>query len=98
VKINGVNHTEIISKYMNTVNGNTPKVNYTSRVSDSLELSDDAKKLSSYMRAAKEMLEKSEHEDEINAAKIMEKIKSNDYSIPDDKIIEAIISGLIKGN
>jgi len=50
------------------------------------------------MRAAKEMLEKSEHEDEINAAKIMEKIKSNDYSIPDDKIIEAIISGLIKGN
>lgn len=98
MKINGVNHTEIISKYLNGVNGNTPKVNFATRVSDSLELSEDAKKLSSYMKAARDLLEKSEQEDEINAAEIMKKIKENEYSIPDDKIVGAIISGLIKGN
>ena len=97
MKINGVNQTENISKYLSILKGNKPKVIFTANVSDSFEISEDAKKLSSYMRVAKDLLEKSEIEDEINAARIMEEIKKNEYSIHDDKIVEAIISGLIKG-
>ncbi len=94
MKINSVQQSDAISKYVNNVGVASSKPSTASRISDSVELSEGAQKYSAIIKAAREAAEKIGTDEDAKVADITARIKNNTYKVTDDQIADSIINGL----
>jgi sialic acid synthase SpsE len=93
MRINSVQQNDAISKYMNNVNAASAKNPITTKISDTVELSEGAQKFAALMKAAKESMEGTDSAEETKAADIIAKMNSNSYKVPSEDIVKGIIKG-----
>jgi anti-sigma28 factor (negative regulator of flagellin synthesis) len=95
VRINSVNQSNAIAQYMNAVQAKQEKTPARPELSsDSVELSDGAKKYAAFLKEARANLENSEVEEAAKVADIMEKIKKNEYKVSSDDLAGSIMRGI----
>lgn len=94
MRINSVQQSDAISKYLNNVNGSPAKVPSVSDISDSVELSEGAQKFSALMKEAKEAMVKAGIDEEVKVADIMARMNNNSYNVSDEDVLNGIMSGI----
>lgn len=96
MRINSVQQSDAISKYLNNVSGSPAKVQNVSGISDSVELSEGAQKFSSLMKEAKVAMEKAGIDEEVKVADIMARMNNNSYNVSNEDVLDGIMSGIPK--
>ncbi len=94
MKINSVSQNDAISKYINNVNSKTVKSTAKAEVSDSVELSEGAKKFAALLKAAKDSMDSSGETEDAKAADIMAKMNDNSYNVSTGDVVSGIMSGI----
>lgn len=92
MKINSVEQSDSISKYVNNVGNNPSKKPVEANISDTVELSEGAQKYSALMKAAKESADKIGSDEAAKVADIMARIRSNSYEVSDKQIVNSILN------
>ncbi len=91
MKINSVQQSDIVSRYMNSATNVPQKVESTRTVSnDSVELSTGAQNYAQLIKDARGALETSETNEDTRANEIMEQINSGTYSVSTDSVLEML--------
>lgn len=93
MKINSIQQSESISKYINNVSNSQARPSIASKISDTVELSEGAQKYSALMKAAREQADKIGSDEDTKVADIMERIKSNTYDVPSQQVAASIMNG-----
>lgn len=96
MKINPMQQSDIVSRYMNGAVKVT-NVGSASAVSsaDSVELSSSAQEYTALLRNARTQMDQAEREESEHAGKIMEQVQNGTYQAPDD---EALARSILGGN
>jgi DNA-binding ferritin-like protein len=93
MRINSVSQNDAISKYINNVNTKPVREPMATKISDSVELSENAQKFTALLKAAKEALENASTLEDARTADIMAQIKNNNYDVPVKDVIDGILNG-----
>ena len=75
MKINSVQQNESISKYVNNVGKDQARPSVSSKISDTVELSEGAQKYSAFVKAARSNADKMGIDEDAKVAEITAKIK-----------------------
>ncbi|NLM83724.1 MAG: flagellar biosynthesis anti-sigma factor FlgM [Clostridiales bacterium] len=95
MRINSVNQSNAIAQYMNAVQAKQDKTPARPELqSDSVELSEGAKKYAAFLKQVRANLESSEVEEAAKVDEIMEKIKNNEYNVSSDDVARSIMRGI----
>lgn len=97
MKINPMQQSEIVTRYMNSA-AKVSKLEGTGAVSsaDSVELSSSAQEYTTLLRNARTQMDQSDRAESEHADEIMKQLRSGTYQAPDDKsLARAILSGSI---
>lgn len=95
MKINPVNQSNAIAQYLNAVQAKPDKVPARTEMagSDTVELSEGAKKYAEFLKEARAHLERLEARESDRAAEIMEKMKNNAYQVSSKDLARSILRG-----
>lgn len=95
MRINSVNQSNAIAQYMNAVQANKEKTPARPELnSDSVELSDGAKKYAAFLKEARAQMDNAEVDEAAKVAEIMEKIKRNEYNVSGGDVAKSIMRGI----
>ena len=94
MKINAVSQNDAISKYINNVNSKPVKSPVKADISDSVELSDGAKKFAALLKSAKDSMDNSGKAEDAKVADIMAKMNNNSYKVPTGDVVSGIMGGI----
>ena len=94
MKINSVSQNDAISKYINNVNNKPVKSPIKAEISDSVQLSEGAKKFAALLKSAKDSMENSGASEEAKASDIMAKMNNNTYKVPTGDVVSGIMRGM----
>jgi hypothetical protein len=95
MKINPMQQSEIVSRYMNGA-AKVPKAESTSAVSssDSVELSSSAQEYATLLRNARTQMDQSDRAESQHADEILKQMRAGTYQAPDDQALtKALLSG-----
>jgi hypothetical protein len=93
MRINSVQQSDAISKYINNVNTASAKNPISTKISDTVELSEGAQKFAALMREAKESMEGADSAEEAKAADIIAKMNNQSYKVSTDDVVNEIMKG-----
>lgn len=93
MKIDSINQSEAISKYLSNAGSPSVKDAPEVNISDSVELSEGAQKFSALLKAAKEALQASGAEEEVKVADIISRMNNHSYQVSTEDIVSSILHG-----
>lgn len=96
--INSINHSEAVSKYINTTGSPASKAAPAVSRADSVELSEGAQKVSSLIKNAKEALKASGSDEDVKVADIVARLNNHTYNVSTDDVVNDILSGAPSGS
>ncbi len=94
MKINPINQGDVISRVTNTNGNPLSGAQVSLDISDTVELSDGARKYADMVRSAKAAMEASEAEEEARAANIASRVTNKTYQVSDEDVVGTILGGI----
>lgn len=94
MKINPVSQSDAVSNVMNVNSNSFSGKKLEIDISDTVELSEGAKKYSELVKNARKAMEVSEADEADKASDISSRIGSNTYQVSDEDVVNNILGGI----
>lgn len=97
MRIGGINQTEMIARYQNTINVSAPKAERAVAIRDSVELSEGAQQYATLMKQAHTQLDEADTAEESRVQEIAARINAGDYHVAASAVADGILTGVSMG-
>ncbi len=95
MRIGGINQTDMIARYQNTINVATPKTECATAIRDSVELSDGAQQYATLMKQASAQLDQASAAEENRMQEIAARIDAGEYHVAASAVLDSILSDAV---
>lgn len=93
MRIGGINQTEMIARYQNTINASAPKAERAVAIRDSVELSEGAQQYATLMKQARTQLDQADAAEEDRVQDIAARIQAGEYHVAASAVTGGILTG-----
>ncbi len=97
MRIGGINQTEMIARYQNTINASAPKAERAAAIHDSVELSEGAQQYAALVKQARAQLDQADAAEESRVQDIAARIHAGDYQVFAGAVADSILTGMNEG-